>query len=60
MADDVDVDRGLQQKVFKSCFIHFKDVSQSLTRITEKRLLKLLSCRKRWIKFEEEEKAEIC
>lgn len=41
------------------CFIHFDDVSQSLTQVTSQRLLKFISCRKRWIKLEGE-KSDIC
>ena len=36
------------------CFIHFDDVSQSLTQVTDKRLSKFISCRKRWVKLEGE------
>ena len=31
-----------------NCFIHFDDVSQSLTQVTPQRLLKFISCGKRW------------
>ena len=41
------------------CFIHFDDVSQSLTQVTDQRLSKFISCRKRWVKLEGE-KSEIC
>ena len=41
------------------CFIHFDDVSQSLTQVTPQRLLKFISCRKRWVKLEGE-KSDIC
>ena len=43
------------------CFNHFDDVSQSLslTQVTSQRLLKFLSCRKRWVKLDGE-KSEIC
>ena len=41
------------------CFIHFDDVSQSLTQVTSQHLLKFISCRKRWIKLENE-KSDIC
>ena len=43
------------------CFIHFDDESQSLslTQVTSQRLLKFLSCRKRWVKLDGE-KSEIC
>ena len=41
------------------CFIHFDDVSQSLTQVTLQRLLKFISCRKRWVKLEGE-KSDIC
>ena len=41
------------------CFIHFDDVSQSLTQVTNQRLLKFISCRKRWVKLEGK-KSDIC
>ena len=43
----------------RSCFIHFKDVSQSLTLISETRLKKFVSCRKRWAALDGE-KADLC
>ena len=52
MADIVQLKLG-------KCFIHFDDVSQSLTQVTNQRLLKFISCRKRWVKLEGE-KSEIC
>ena len=36
------------------CFIHFNDVSQLLTQVRAQRLLKFISCRKRWVKLEGE------
>lgn len=62
MADDVDQDaKRCRRKDFEimSCFIHFKDVSQSLTVISETRLRKLVSCRKRWAALDGE-KADLC
>ena len=41
------------------CFIHFNDVSQALTQVTSQRLLKFISCRKRWVNLEGE-KSDIC
>ena len=43
------------------CFIHFDNVSlsQPLTQVTGPRLLKFISCRKRWVKLEGD-KSDIC
>ena len=62
MADEVDQYAkrcGRKDMDQISCFIHFKDVSQSLTLISETRLRKLVSCRKRWAALDGE-KADLC
>ena len=48
-----------RRKDIMSCFIHFKDVSQSLILISETRLKKLVWCRKRWAALDGE-KADLC
>ena len=62
MANDVDLDAKrskLEATEIKLCFIHFKDVSQSLTLVSETRLKKLALCRKRWAALDGE-KADLC
>ena len=62
MANDVDLDAKrskLEATEIKWCFIHFKDVLQSLTLVSETRLKKFVSCRKRWAAIDGE-KADLC
>lgn len=48
-----------KKTIRKTCFIHFDDVFQSLTSVTEARLKKFVACRARWAKLEGE-KSDIC
>ena len=62
MADDVDRDAErskLECTKKKLCFIHFKNVSQSLTPILGTGLRKFVTCSKRWAALDWE-KAGLC
>ena len=62
MADDVDRDAErskLECTKKKLCFIHFKDVSQSLTPISGTGLRMFVTCSKRWAALDWE-KAGLC
>ncbi len=48
----------LKHLKLNKCFIHFDDVSQSLTKITEARLKKFVACRARWAELGQ--KSDIC
>ncbi len=49
----------LKHLKLNKCFIHFDDVSQSLTKITEAHLKKFVACRPRWAELEGQ-KYDIC
>jgi hypothetical protein len=55
MAGDVD-NENIE---FHSCLIHFEDVRQSTSLISQTRLNKVISCPKRWINLEGD-KASLC
>eukprot|EP00794_Sanderia_malayensis_P001845 gene1845-2078_t len=59
MEGDMDENVRERRLEFKSCFIHFKDVSQSLMQISQVGFKKLISCRKRWVALEGE-KTNLC
>ena len=44
---------------FKSCFMHFGDICDTVFPITKARLEKFIACRKRWVNLNCEQ-AEIC
>ena len=44
---------------FKSCFMHFGDICETVFPITKARLEKFIACRKRWVNLNCEQ-AEIC
>jgi hypothetical protein len=55
MAGDVD-NENIE---FHSCLIHFEDVRQSTSLISQTRLNKVISCPKRWMNLEGD-KASLC
>ncbi len=59
MADDEEEDVGSLQNEIKSCIMHFGDVREALDLITELRLEKFMSCRRRWVNLQGEQ-AAIC
>ena len=57
--EEGDTSNVLTNLQFKSCFMHFGDVRESLFVLTKIRLEKFLACRKRWVNLESEH-AVIC
>ena len=59
MADEEEEDVDSLQNEIESCIMHFRDVREAPHLITELRLEKFMSCRRRWVNLQGEQ-AEIC
>jgi hypothetical protein len=59
MATGIESPTYVNELHFKSCFMHFGDICETLFPITKARLEKFIACRKRWVNLKCEQ-ADIC